>query len=97
MRHDDILTTARIGKYFKSTDDVDEWIMLNALRILKNNKDKSYYEAVEVSMSQLKMDANTEWYDEIRFSLEDLQTKSTDELNKQQKAFVIKNITPHFI
>ena len=87
----------KLVKYFPNPADVDNWIMLNTLRILRNDSNKSHIDAVKISIDQLSMDVNTDWYDELRFSLEDLSIKSADELNKQQKEFVIKNVTPHLL
>lgn len=89
--------TKNYAKYFNVSDEIDEWIMLNALRILRSDTRKSCADAVSVSISQLEMDVNTNWYDELRFSLDDLRNKSFKELNKQQNKFVIKYITPHYI
>ena len=89
--------TKNYAKHFNVPDEIDEWIMLNALRILRSDARKSCADAVSVSISQLKMDINTDWYDELRFSLDDLRNKSVKELNKQQDRFVRMYITPHFV
>jgi len=83
-------------RHFNSGGDMMKWIILNTARIIRMDEHKSYKEAWDVSVAQLEMDVRTTLYDGIRFSLEDLKTKTDKELSIQQSKFVRKHISSKY-